>query len=457
MLNNYNKGLDSPAPNTSIRPAGPTQRIEEMEAGTVTARSAVAQLAERRWLVLLFAVILFILSNVYRLPWDAEAAALLTAAAGAALIPRAGMKQVSRPAIAGPMPPVEPLHIAASIIDALPEPAILFSRDGTILSSNGKARDLFGGLRPGLHISSATRSPQVLDAVMDCGPEKAQRTVTFSERVPVERYMAATVSHLEAVPEREPFTLLFLRDLTEQRRLDQLRSDFIANASHEIKTPLASLLGFIETLQGAARHDEAARDRFLPIMAKQGERMARLIDNLMSLSRVEMRAHLKPRDVVEISELVRHTCDALEPMASEANVDVQVHSELDGVQVLGDRDELTQVFINLVHNAIKYGRPGSHVAVKLERQQSGGSSMIAISIEDDGPGIDSQHLPRLTERFYRVPGSAAMEKGGTGLGLAIVKHVVNRHRGELRISSKVGSGTKFTVILAEHLSAQVAR
>ena len=138
--------------------------------------------------------------------------------------------------------------------------------------------------------------------------------------------------HLEGVPENEPFTLLFLRDLTEQRRLDQLRSDFIANASHEIKTPLASLLGFIETLQGAARHDEAARDRFLPIMAKQGERMARLIDNLMSLSRVEMRAHLKPRDVVVISELVRHTCDALEPMASEANIDVQVYSELDGVQ-----------------------------------------------------------------------------------------------------------------------------
>jgi two-component system phosphate regulon sensor histidine kinase PhoR len=285
---------------------------------------------------------------------------------------------------------------------------------------------------------------------MDCGPEKAQRTVTFSERVPVERYMAATVSYLEGAP----FALLFLRDLTEQRRLDQLRSDFIANASHEIKTPLASLLGFIETLQGAARHDDAARDRFLPIMAKQGERMARLIDNLMSLSRVEMRAHLRPRDVVVISELVRHACHALEPMASEANIDVQVHSELDGVQVLGDHDELTQVFINLVHNAIKYGRPGGHVVVNLERQQGGASGVIAISIEDDGPGIAAQHLPRLTERFYRVPGSAAMEKGGTGLGLAIVKHVVNRHRGELRISSKVGAGAKFTVLLTEHVPIQ---
>jgi len=450
MLNSYDKRLDVPSPRVST-PAGSTPATDGLGAGAVTASSAVAQLIEQRWLVLLFAVILLILSFISRLPWEAEAAALLTVAAGGALIPRSGAKPVTSEGMTEPQRQ-EPLHVAASVIDALPEPAILLSRDGTILSSNGKAYDLFGGLKPGLHISSATRSPQVLDAVMDCGPEKAQRTVTFSERVPVERYMAATVSYLEGAP----FTLLFLRDLTEQRRLDQLRSDFIANASHEIKTPLASLLGFIETLQGAARHDDAARDRFLPIMAKQGERMARLIDNLMSLSRVEMHAHLRPRDVVAISELVRHACHALEPMASEANIDVQVHSELDGVQVLGDHDELTQVFINLVHNAIKYGRPGGHVVVTLERQQGGASDVIAISIEDDGPGIAAQHLPRLTERFYRVQGSAAMEKGGTGLGLAIVKHVVNRHRGELRISSKVGAGAKFTVLLTEYAPIQAA-
>jgi two-component system phosphate regulon sensor histidine kinase PhoR len=453
MLNSYDKGLDSPSPGGSLRPSDQTQGVEEAKPGTVIARSVVARVVEQRWIVLLFALILFILSFVYRLPWEAETVALVAAIAGAALIPRSAEKQVTPKEIAETQPP-EPLHIAASVIDALPEPAILLSRDGTILFANSKARDLFGGLRPGLHISSATRSPQVLDAVMDCGPEEAQRTVTFSERVPVERYMAATVSHLEAATGSGPFALLFLRDLTEQRRLDQLRSDFIANASHEIKTPLSSLLGFIETLQGAARYDEAARDRFLPIMAKQGERMARLIDNLMSLSRVEMRAHLKPRDVVVISELVQHTCDALEPMASEANIDVQVHSELHDVQVLGDHDELTQVFINLIHNAIKYGRPGGRVVVKLERQKSGASSAIAISIEDDGPGIPAQHLPRLTERFYRVPGSPAMEKGGTGLGLAIVKHVVNRHRGELRISSTLGAGTKFTVLLAEHVQME---
>ncbi len=450
MLNSYDKALaNSQAPEIEVFPAtlasGPPARS--------ALQGPLARLLRRRWLILLFTAIIVILALIYRLPLEAQAAALFVFAAGAAILPRSGIPLAPSPLPAAPPAPGNPLGLATAMIDALPEPALLLSRDGTILSSNGKARDLFGALKPGVHISGATRSPKVLDAVSDSGPEKPQQRVTFSERVPVERYMAATVSYLTAQSGNGPIILLVLRDLTEQRRLDQLRSDFIANASHEIKTPLASLLGFIETLQGAARHDEAARDRFLPIMAKQAERMARLIDNLMSLSRVEMRAHLKPRDVVAISELVRHACDALEPMAAEAGIHVQVRSALDGVEVLGDRDELTQVFINLIHNAIKYGRPGGKVAVSVQREQ-GGTPMIAISVEDDGPGIAAQHLPRLTERFYRVQGSSALERGGTGLGLAIVKHVVNRHRGELRIWSQEGAGSKFTVLLAEHSAAQ---
>ncbi len=349
-----------------------------------------------------------------------------------------------------------PLRLARALIDALPEPAILLRQDGEIVAFNAKARDLFGGLRAGSHLSSATRSPQILDAVMVASPAQPVQTVMFSERIPVERHMAATVSWLAPGRRTGALILLFLHDLTEQRRLDQLRADFIANASHEIKTPLASLLGFIETLQGAARHDEAARDRFLAIMAKQGERMARLIDNLMSLSRVEMQAHLKPRDTVFIGELVSQACDALEPMAAEANIQVEVRSSVDGAAVPGDRDELMQVFINLLHNAIKYGKPGGSVRVSLRRVQSGTAPAIEVAIEDDGPGIPRQHLPRLTERFYRVPGQTALEKGGTGLGLAIVKHVVNRHRGELRIVSEEGAGSRFTVLLAEHLSPNAA-
>jgi two-component system phosphate regulon sensor histidine kinase PhoR len=343
-----------------------------------------------------------------------------------------------------------PVQIAASLVAALPEPAILLACDGRILSFNDQAHDLLGGLKAGSHLSSATRSPQVLDAVAQCSPANPLETVALCDRVPVERHLAVTVSWLNLGPTRTPSILLFLRDLTEQRRLYQLRSDFIANASHEIKTPLASLLGFIETLQGAARHDEAARDRFLAIMAKQGQRMARLIENLMSLSRVEMRAHLQPQDTVMICELVQQACDTLEPMAAEANIQVTVHAEAQGAAVLGDRDELTQVILNLLHNGIKYGRPGGTVQVGVHRVRSAPMSMIEIAVEDDGPGIPGQHLPRLTERFYRVPEPAALEKGGTGLGLAIVKHVVNRHRGEFRIFSEEGAGSKFTVLLAEH-------
>ncbi len=408
MLNTFDKGVA----NGEASAGSAFSEGEDSAAAVAPPQGPMTSLAARKWLIVLFAAIIGVIGVKFQLPWQAAAAAWLAFAAGAAIIPRSGIAPPQRALKLAPRPAAEPLSIAASVTDALPEPAILLARDGTILSFNVKAGELFGVLKTGSHVSSAIRSPQVLDAVSDCGPEKGQQTVAFSDRVPVERYMAATVSCLGPRSEKDPAILLFVRDLTEQRRLDQLRSDFIANASHEIKTPLASIIAFIETLQGAARHDEAARDRFLPIMAKQAERMARLIDNLMSLSRVQMRAHLKPQAVVKISELVTQACDALEPMASEANVRVEFRPEIEGATVLGDRDELAQVFINLLHNAIKYGRAGGAVAVKLKRIESGAASSIAISVEDNGPGIAAQHLPRLTERFYRVPGSAALERGG---------------------------------------------
>ncbi|MGC2603332.1 MAG: ATP-binding protein [Rhodomicrobium sp.] len=413
----------------------------------------LTRLFVRRWLILLFLAIVVALAVLYPLPWHAALLASVAFSFGAAAIPRSRLLHFGPVAREQPEEAL-PLQFAGSLIDALPEPAVLLSHEGAVLRFNAKARDLFYGLKAGTHLSSATRSPQILDAVMGASPSNPLQTVMFTERVPVERHMAATISWLDPAG-KSPSILLFLRDLTEQRRVDQLRADFIANASHEIKTPLASIVGFIETLQGAARHDEAARDRFLAIMAKQAQRMARLIDNLMSLSRVEMRAHLKPQDTVMIGELVTHACDALEPMAAEANIKVEVQSQLQQAAVLGDRDELMQVFINLLHNAIKYGRPGGAVRVSLERIENGPASMIEIAIEDDGPGIPRQHLPRLTERFYRVPGLCGLEKGGTGLGLAIVKHVVNRHRGELRIFSEEGVGSRFTVLLAESAAQPV--
>jgi two-component system phosphate regulon sensor histidine kinase PhoR len=424
--------------------------VQSTERQAAPVDGALTRLFLRRWLILFFVAIVLVLSLIHGLSWRAVAGSCAVFCIGMAIIPRSRLAVVTT----GSQEREEalPLRLARALIGALPEPAILLRHGGEIVAFNGKARDLFGGLRPGSHLSSATRSPQILDAIMAASPAQPMQTVMFSERIPVERHMAATVSWLAPGKRTGALILLFLHDLTEQHRLDQLRADFIANASHEIKTPLASLLGFIETLQGAARNDETARDRFLAIMAKQGERMARLIDNLMSLSRVEMQAHLKPRDTVVIDELVSQACDALEPMAAEANIEVEVRSNVDGAEVPGDRDELMQVFINLLHNGIKYGKPGGSVRVSLQRVRSGAAPAIEIAIEDDGPGIARQHLPRLTERFYRVPGQTALEKGGTGLGLAIVKHVVNRHRGELRIVSEEGVGSRFTVVLTEHLS-----
>ena len=240
-----------------------------------------------------------------------------------------------------------------------------------------------------------------------------------------------------------------LRDLTEIERINQMRADFIANASHELRTPLASLRGFIETLQGTAK-DDPGRARALPaIMAEQASRMTRLIDELLSLSRVEMNAHLPPADLVDLNDVLDHVSETLEPLAREFRRRLEVGRFPRPAIVRGDRDEMVQVFQNLVQNAFntaaRAARCGSRPKHTPPARAPG--RPLAISVIDDGPGIAPEHLPRLTERFYRVDVASSREKGGTGLGLAIVKHILNRHRGELAIASKPGKGSTFTVLL----------
>ena len=228
-----------------------------------------------------------------------------------------------------------------------------------------------------------------------------------------------------------------------------MRADFVANASHELRTPLASLRGFVETLQGAAKDDAQARERFLKVMSEQAERMTRLIDDLLSLSRVEMREHLPLSERVDLNDAVAHVIQALQPIAAKAGTAIEFH-KLEGTAIIrGDRDEIVQVFQNLVQNAIKYGKAGGRIDVRVTREAAGGGrpARFIAAVIDDGPGIAPQHLPRLTERFYRVSAVASREKGGTGLGLAIVKHILNRHRGELTITSRVGEGSTFAVEL----------
>src|SRR5437588_617612 len=236
--------------------------------------------------------------------------------------------------------------------------------------------------------------------------------------------------------------LLTLRDLSEIRRVERMRVDFVANVSHELRTPLTSVLGFVETLQGPARNDPVARDRFLTIMGEQARRMSRLVDDLRSLSRIEQSSHLQPITIVDLSSVAGHVVDTLAPMADENETQVVLRAE-EPVLVRGDRDELVRVAENLIENAIKYGASDKPVEVTVTPRGRDG----VLIVRDRGPGIAREHLPRLTERFYRVDAGESRAKGGTGLGLAIVKHILARHRGRLTIDSGHGQGATFSAIL----------
>ena len=250
-------------------------------------------------------------------------------------------------------------------------------------------------------------------------------------------------------------TAVLLHNVTAMVRAQEARSDFIANASHELRTPLAALSGFIDTLRGHARDDEEARERFLDIMSGEANRMRRLIDDLLSLTRIEQNEHVPPVDEVNIHAVVSEAAAALQGLASLDKVTLSIEPQDDLPLVLGDRDELVQLFQNLMHNAIKYGRRGGKVHITLSPRpedaavpgRHGAEALIAIAIKDEGEGIPREAIPRLTERFYRVDVRRSRERGGTGLGLAIVKHIVNRHHGRLLIDSQLGEGSTFTVLL----------
>jgi two-component system, OmpR family, phosphate regulon sensor histidine kinase PhoR len=244
--------------------------------------------------------------------------------------------------------------------------------------------------------------------------------------------------------------LLVFHDLTPLRRIEEMRADFVANASHELRTPLAALSGFIDTLRGSARDDPAARERFLAIMKTQATRMARLIDDLLSLSRIELTEHLHPDKPIDLVAVVRQVTDSLQTLARDRNVEIDLSVPHAPMIVLGDRDELTRVFENLVENALKYGAPGKRVSVSFARAKSAASAEITealVAVRDYGPGIAAEHLPRLTERFYRVDVTQSRAEGGTGLGLSLVKHILNRHRGRIVIESEAGKGATFTARL----------
>jgi two-component system phosphate regulon sensor histidine kinase PhoR len=335
--------------------------------------------------------------------------------------------------------------IVGTVIAGIPDPIVALDREGRVLAINAPAEALAPGLRRGEPASIALRMPDLVQAIRTANTTGAPQRIEFSERVPLDRWYEAIVAPVGGSEALPPLVLVTFRDLTPLRQVEEMRADFVANASHELRTPLAALSGFIDTLQGAARADPAAQEKFLPIMQAQATRMARLIDDLLSLSRIELNAHRQPATPVDVVPLVRQVVDGLQTLARDRGVAVTIDAPAEPQRVLGDRDELTRVFENLIENALKYGATGQRVQIVVARGETAdGSPELRVAVRDYGPGIAPEHLPRLTERFYRVDVVESRAQGGTGLGLALVKHILARHRGRLAIASTPGAGATFT-------------
>ncbi len=326
------------------------------------------------------------------------------------------------------------------LLEQLPMPVMLLDAGQRVLFVNQWMRNLLGQGLERKHVSAVLRNPDVLAAI-DEANDGGQANVPFTLPVPIERHFQAYTTRIHTAP---PVTALLLHDLTAIRRSEQMRADFIANVSHELRTPLAAVSGFIDTLRGHARDDEEAREKFLGIMGVEAARMRRLIDDLLSLTRIEMNEHVPPRGRIHLDGVVREVAAALAPLARAERITIDIAGPSDLAPTPGERDEMIQLFQNLIHNAIKYGRDDGHIWISFGQNSDG---MVFVTVKDDGEGIASSAVPRLTERFYRVDVKRSREKGGTGLGLAIVKHIVNRHHGRLAIESRLGEGSSFTVLL----------
>ena len=401
----------------------------------------------RSWLPILVVSMLAIVAS---LEWMSPAVpAILWAAAVLAILtvnarPSPDVKEQASQPVEDEQEVAESLIAGVrSGLAALDMPVFVLDRNASVLFENAAAERAFGVLPIGTHISGRMRSPGLLDVIREAIATGEANQAEHSERLPSERVFIVRIAPALMPGEAQAaLYVLSFRDVSETRRIDRMRSDFVANASHELRTPLASLRGFIETMQGPARDDPKARERFLGIMLDQATRMSRLVDDLMSLSRLELRANIAPDQKVDLVPLLGHVRDALLPLAEDLDVTINLHVPDDKVEVTGDRDELVQVFQNLVENACKYGQEGKVVDVHLK---AFAGKPVEVSVLDKGPGIPAEHVPRLTERFYRVSVADSRSKKGTGLGLAIVKHILTRHRARLIIRSEMEVGTDFTV------------
>jgi two-component system phosphate regulon sensor histidine kinase PhoR len=351
------------------------------------------------------------------------------------------VETVQKPASPGPT-----IDDTILIVSALPDPVLILDDQRVVKHVNQAALDLFGRSLVGRNIVQCLRQPHVIDAVERVFKTKKNWVGDVKFPEPVRRHLTL---HVGLIGDGKGVAIT-VRDTTLMKRTEEMHSDFVANVSHELRSPLSALMGFIETLQGPAQNDPDARDRFLGIMIQEANRMARLIDDLLSLSRVEIQEHVVPDETVDVKLTLQNIMDILSLRAKNKNMKMVLDCNGDDYQVSGDSDQMTQVFQNLIDNAIKYGREATEVRIsckKLDRMPNRNIPGLEISIADQGDGIEQSHIPRLTERFYRIDKARSRTLGGTGLGLAIAKHIIARHRGRLQIDSVVGAGSTFTVLL----------
>ena len=337
------------------------------------------------------------------------------------------------------------LDLLRHALAALPDACLVVDAAGRVVMRNDAAGELTGAVE-GKPLVASFRVPAVLQAIERVVAAGPAEDIEYTLPVPVERTIEAHIAAVHAAG-FAVHALVLLRDTTAITRVERMRADFVANASHELRTPLTSLAGFIETIRGPARDDPEAQGRFLEIMQTQADRMRRLVDDLLSLSRIELNEHVPPTGKADLAAIAHDVVDAVQPQLARAGVRVPIVVEGPLPPVAGERDELIQVVQNLIDNAVKYGAEGGDITVRIAPGQEPTGPVLRLTVADRGPGIAREHLPRQTERFYRVDAKTSRERGGTGLGLAIVKHILNRHRGRLEVESEPGQGSRFTVVL----------
>lgn len=433
--------------------------------------TSLERLWEARWL-LAIVVIQFLLIHKW---WNADPKILILFFAlivGAAMFAPRRQRAMEAP-LEVVKPVVKPLkanrHVRR-IMDAIPEPVLVLDHNGIIQHANEPLRTVFDPIKNGESFTMKFRDPEIIAALAKVQEAGISSSVSHRERFPTNRHYLIHFSPIHRTskdgpkkadePSSPDLIFVTLLEQTERVRLDELRSHFIANVSHELRTPVASLTGFIETLLGPAKDDEVNRERFLKIMLEQSQRMGRLINDLLSLSRIEMHSHVHPTDKVSLRAVAQHVTDALAPLASDANLRIELEMDDGEMWVCGDSDELVQAVQNLVENACKYGEGGERVLLSVQDAAQpktaigSDKDVYRVSVRDFGKGIEPQHLPRLTERFYRVDAEESKRKLGTGLGLAVVKHVLMRHKSELLVSSVEGEGATFEFHMMKYEDAE---